>query len=250
MKSKESDAPSGEQREGMLELIELEGRCMVLRGELGVEHRLCPARLGESAAHAAHQLIAQHAADFLSVHAADGTYLWASPSVKRLFGWAPEALVGRSAYDFFHPDDLDLIAESHRQHLAQSGATAVEYRLRRADGGHCWVETHSTNCKGDNDLPQIVSITRDISPRRAREQQAQALLARVEAEMARQADSASNDAYLRICAWCKAIADDATDDAKWVPVDQFLTELTSRTLTHGVCETCAGALRDERSRPL
>lgn len=249
MTESESDkARQRDQHASMFELIELERRCAVLRSELGVEHRLYPAKLGESAAHAAYELITHHAADFLSVHAADGTYLWASHSAERLFGWRPEALLGRSAYDFIHPEDLAQIAESHGQHVDHADAKAVEYRLRQANGEYCWVETHSSNCKDDRQLPQIVCFTRDISARRAREQEVRALLARVEAEISTHAERSSSEAYLRICAWCKAIADTAGDDATWVPVDQFLSEVTARTLTHGVCDGCAKVLRDERQR--
>jgi PAS domain S-box-containing protein len=42
----------------------------------------------------------------ISQHTPEGIYLYASPACRTLLGYAPEELIGHSAYEFFHPDDL------------------------------------------------------------------------------------------------------------------------------------------------
>jgi PAS domain S-box-containing protein len=41
----------------------------------------------------------------ISRHALDSTWLYASPSVTGLLGWAPDELVGRSSFAMIHPAD-------------------------------------------------------------------------------------------------------------------------------------------------
>ncbi len=228
-----------DQDEAMRELIALERRCAELRGALGLEHRLFPAALTPSAERAAHALVAEFATDFLSVHAADGSYLWASPACRRLFGWEPAALVGRSAYDFFHPEDLERLASNHSQHVDADVADAVEYRFRMADGGHRWVETHSTNCKDSRGVPQIVCMTRDVSARRAEGDRLLALLKSYQAQEARLA--ATDTEFLRLCAWCKAIGGEEESD--WTPLETYLAEAAERAITHGICTECAEGIK-------
>ena len=137
----------------MRELIGLEKRCADLRATLGIEYRVYPALASQSAERAAQALVGEVATDFLSVHAADGTYLWASAACARLFGWDPESLLGRSAYDFFHPDDRARIAANHSQHVEGSSSDVVEYRFRTADGSYRWVETQSLSINPLGRLP-------------------------------------------------------------------------------------------------
>jgi PAS domain S-box-containing protein len=114
---------------------------------------------------AAYQLVAEFATDFISIHAANGDYLFASPACSRLFGWQSEELLGTNAYDYFHPEDLERIAATHGEQ-AGGDEQAVEYRLRRADGGYCWVETRSRAHVREGSVQQIVCVTRDIEERK------------------------------------------------------------------------------------
>ncbi len=111
------------------------------------------------------QLITEYSADFLSVHTAVGAYVYALPNSESLFGWTAGDLLGRSAYDFFHPDDIERIAANHAGTMADQGsAPGVRYRLRCRPGHPAaldwrWVESRS---RATRDGTFIVSITRDI----------------------------------------------------------------------------------------
>lgn len=153
------------------ELGRLRHEIRTLEESLGLTGSLgsLPTSGGEDGAgldRAAYELVAEFATDFISIHAANGDYLFASPACTRLFGWQSEALLGTNAYEYFHPEDLERIAASHGE---QTGGDeqAVEYRLRRADGGYCWVETRSRAHVHEGSVQQIVCITRDIEERKA-----------------------------------------------------------------------------------
>src|SRR5690554_7563433 len=50
-----------------------------------------------------YQWLAESTTDLISRHARDGTFLYASQAARDLLGYAPEELIGVSAYDLFHP---------------------------------------------------------------------------------------------------------------------------------------------------
>lgn len=121
------------------------------------------------------RLLSDHASDMFSIHAANGDYLFVSPSARRLFGWSPEQLVGTNAYQYFHPDDLARVAETHaRQSDPNPDDNRIRYRLKCPDGGWQWVETRSQSHTSDVGIEQIICITRDISAARALEEELKA----------------------------------------------------------------------------
>lgn len=104
--------------------------------------------------------------DMVSVHDSYGLYLYASPAFERFLGWRPEELVGHTAYDYFHPDDVEEIGKSHGDTLYEWQPTVVTYRIRRADGGYEWVETTSRTIEREaTDRGTIFTVTRPIGHR-------------------------------------------------------------------------------------
>lgn len=106
--------------------------------------------------------VAHLAQDFISVHASNGDYLFASPSCEHLFGWTPEQLRGTNAYTYFHPEDLARITSNHASHTGESGAPRVRYRLRCGDGSWRWVETTSHAQAAGDAVQRIVATTRPV----------------------------------------------------------------------------------------
>lgn len=119
--------------------------------------------------------IAHLSRDFLSVHASNGDYLFASPSCAPLFGWSPEQLCGTNAYAYFHPDDLARIADSHARHRGppDDAGARVRYRLRCADDSWRWVETTSHAHNSADAMERIVCATRVVDEQVALETELQ-----------------------------------------------------------------------------
>lgn len=216
-------------------LVSLEAECARLRVALGVGSR-GPSLEGlpESVAFS---LFERHATDFFSVHAADGTYVYASPACERLFGHTPASLIGRSAYDFIHPEDIARVEANHSAHSHAETRPPLEYRLRRADSSYVWVETISDAPHRGVHVEQILCVTRDVSERRAASE-AQARLIRALEDRIEQVRTLTG--LLPICAWCKSIRD---DEGYWHEVDAYLAKRTAMEFTHGACPSCAATLR-------
>ena len=120
-----------------------------------------------------YRLIAENSTDMISKHTPEGIYTYASPACRALLGYQPEDLIGYSAYDFFHPEDLDAVRKAHSMILETSDSSKVEYRIRRKDGTYIWFETISKairNAETDKVL-EIIAISRDISERKRSEEE-------------------------------------------------------------------------------
>lgn len=214
-------------------LVALEAELSTLRRELGVDgHVVVGTPLADVAAFT---ILERYASDFLSVHSADGRYTYASEGCKRILGWSPAELLGRSAYDFVHPEDIDAISANHERHLREN-FSSITYRFRTPDGSFVWVETDASTFVGDSGNATIVCVTRDVTETiRAREAEAR-LVAELRERVA-QIEELSG--LLPICAWCKSIRD---DEGYWHRVDTYLTRHGGLSFTHGICPSCSGSI--------
>ena len=120
-----------------------------------------------------YRLITDNSTDMISVHSSDGTYLFASPSCRNLLGYEPQHLIGKSAYEFFHSDDLVAIRASHNSANQSNRPHEVTYRIRRQDGSWVWVETLSRVVPSADGVlsSNIIAVTRDVTERRNLEEQ-------------------------------------------------------------------------------
>lgn len=103
-------------------------------------------------------------ADALTVHDAEGGYLYASPSFLELTGVPAGELVGANPFDLplVHRDDTQDVLDAMVAALADECPVRVQYRLRRADGAYVWVE--SVGCAATvADETLLVVTTREVS---------------------------------------------------------------------------------------
>lgn len=124
-----------------------------------------------------YRLISENSLDFISTHTADeqATFLYASPSGLALLGYKPEELIGTSAFDHFHPDDIDAVNEYLSAKLESKEVYTVDYRIRRKDGRYIWFESTGryTYDGHTSEIKEIVAISRDITDRKEAERQLQ-----------------------------------------------------------------------------
>ena len=119
-----------------------------------------------------YRLLAVNSTDFISRHSPDGTYLYASPASLSLLGYRPEELVGHSAFEFIHPDDLAEVEESRKFVVDNREPVTVSYRIRRKDGAYIWFETasHEIWDEKTGKVAEIQTTSRDISSRKQAEE--------------------------------------------------------------------------------
>ncbi len=118
------------------------------------------------------RMLAENSSDFLSRHAPDGSYLYASPACFALSGFTPQELLGTSLHDLAHDEDRLAITEVQARTIESRSPATVIYRGRRKDDAVRWFESTVT-AVGDaaGDVVEIVVVTRDITDRKAAEQE-------------------------------------------------------------------------------
>jgi PAS domain S-box-containing protein len=95
-----------------------------------------------------------------------GVILHESPSLKEVFGWDPEEMIGRNSAEFVHPADvpniLKLIAEGRE---VPSMKVSTQYRFKHKNGGWRVVESKAVNLLHDLAVQSIVVVSRDVTER-------------------------------------------------------------------------------------
>lgn len=112
-----------------------------------------------------YERLAQNMSDLVALHSLDGFYLWVSPSVERILGYAPEELVGTDPYELFHPDDIQIIrSKTHQPAVTGDGNIRIRYRIRRAAGDYIWFETLTQPIANDDgEVIELQTISRDVT---------------------------------------------------------------------------------------
>lgn len=122
---------------------------------------------------AALRLLADHSSDVLLSLDIDGGIRFASPSVRALGGYDPDALVGRNALELIELEHRGLVQRAHLDALAAPETTVtVEYQGCRNDGSTAWFETNTRAVRDDDGgIVGVVSAIRDVSHRKSVERQ-------------------------------------------------------------------------------
>ncbi len=101
---------------------------------------------------------------------ADAVYTYVSTTAERIFGWAPEQMVGRPVHDFIDAADHERLARMRAALAAGSEEEVVELRVPRPGGGVVWVESRCRALRDSSGrLAGVQTSARDIDDRRAAE---------------------------------------------------------------------------------
>ncbi len=116
--------------------------------------------------------IVQNSSDIVMLVDGDLTLSYLTPSVRRVLDYDPAELAEQKLTDLLHPEDrlpaLAFIADG----VSRPGVMeATEWRIRHRDGRWLNVETIGNNLLDDPNVGQIVLTSRDISERKALEDQ-------------------------------------------------------------------------------
>ncbi|HPC35342.1 MAG TPA: PAS domain S-box protein [Candidatus Marinimicrobia bacterium] len=120
-----------------------------------------------------YRLITETTSDLISLHTFDlkASYNYVSPSVKRITGYEPEELLGKSAFDYIHPEDrkgLLKILKTYIGYMVKNLMTGekseftetIEYRFKHKSGK--WIYLQSV---GNTLGKHLLFVSRDITQR-------------------------------------------------------------------------------------
>ncbi|WP_309605137.1 PAS domain S-box protein [Phenylobacterium sp.] len=107
--------------------------------------------------------------DLIVLADATGTIIYASPAC-RAFGYEPHELVGKTATDFTHPDDLEHMSANTRALFngeVSDEPPDREHRIRRKDGSWVWLEGNPSLVRGPDGEPiALLNVFRDVTQNR------------------------------------------------------------------------------------
>ncbi|HEX5037854.1 MAG TPA: PAS domain S-box protein [bacterium] len=115
--------------------------------------------------------------DAISRMTAEGVITYVSPANETITGYRPEEVVGRSAYEFIHPEDLEHIRARHGEILERSALNVFEHRLLHKDGSWRWMETRARAVRdpGSGRILEIHASQRDVTDRRNAQEESRRL---------------------------------------------------------------------------
>ncbi|MFD1737073.1 PAS domain S-box protein [Bacillus salitolerans] len=115
-----------------------------------------------------YRLLAEHSSDMINLHAVDGTFLYVSPSVKTILGYNPYELVGKSPYDYIHPEDRFSVNKVHEQLLRNGNNGLFTYRIKTKVGEYVWIETAVKAVINEHTkvVSELITVSRDIQQRK------------------------------------------------------------------------------------
>ena len=108
----------------------------------------------------------ENSQDVITLLDAGGNYVYDSPAVSRVMGYAPEERVGRSLSEFVHPDERQAFEERFEAFVQQPGAVGSSRgRFRHKDGSWRVIEGIRTNLIAEPSIQAVVVNYRDITGR-------------------------------------------------------------------------------------
>lgn len=119
--------------------------------------------------------LVEQASDAIFVANLEGRYVDVNQAACRLLGMTQDEIIGKTIVDFIRPEEVGRLF-AIRDALKHGGSNVAEWQLRHKSGSYIWVEV------SDSILPdgRWQGIVRDISARKAAEEEAQRAKARIE----------------------------------------------------------------------
>ncbi len=112
------------------------------------------------------RMVIEEALDATGVVDGHGVIRYMSPSIEKMTGYAVEELIGKSVFDYVHPDDIvELRADFSRGTMTLAQTHKRQFRYRHADGSWHVVESTGINLLEDPAVAGLVVTARDVTKR-------------------------------------------------------------------------------------
>jgi PAS domain S-box-containing protein len=156
---------------GVYRYIGKEGNAETTYSEL--KHSICDAVREQEAkkllqeAESRLRQITENMQDMLLITDTNLICTYASASHKWILGYEPSEMVGKTIYDFVHPDDLAKAMKAAEKAFKDNSGGKMEVRVRRADGSYILSEgIGKILTDGNSQITGTVFSSRDITERR------------------------------------------------------------------------------------
>ena len=112
-----------------------------------------------------HRTIVENSFDMVALVDEHAVYTYVGGATQRTLGYRPEEMMGRSGFDFVHPDDVAKVEACFALLATQDVVSIPDFRFRTASSEWRWVETIVNICLQDAAKFYVVN-RRDITDRK------------------------------------------------------------------------------------
>ena len=155
---------------GWMRYLFLKGKVVDINGCFGIAQDITSQKESENALVNSEQkfrLLAENSEDIISVHAADGTIWYLSPSLTYVLGYEVEEVIGTAILDYVHPDDRHKFFKPEKGvELYNQESLIIRYRVRKKDNTYLWLETIIKPIVDHNEVIKLVCTSRNITGQR------------------------------------------------------------------------------------
>ena len=114
----------------------------------------------------------QKSLDIIIILDRNGFMTYETPSLESILGYQPGYLIGKSPFEFIHPDEIKRVANDLNEvYLKTNPGIPTEFRCRKADGTWVYLEAIGQNLLEDPAINGIVITARDITERKRSEEE-------------------------------------------------------------------------------
>lgn len=184
-----------------------------------------------------YRLLFENCMDGIMKTAPDGSILDANPAACQIFERTREEILAIGRDGLIDASDPRLPALLEQRRL--TGKAHGELIGRRRDGSLFPVEFSSVVFKNPEGEARTCLIIRDISGRKASEQERERLILELKDAIARVKGLSG---LLPICASCRRIRD---HDNRWHNLESYIRDHTEADFSHGICPDCRRRLYPE-----
>ncbi|MCE5254387.1 MAG: PAS domain S-box protein [Actinomycetia bacterium] len=107
----------------------------------------------------------EQSSDLVDVVNSEGVFVFQSPSSAVVLGYEDGGMLGRSAFDLMHPDDVGRMTERYRTFVAGTPVCAepVQVRIMARDGSYRVFEARERKVEGTDGQVYLVINSRDVT---------------------------------------------------------------------------------------
>jgi PAS domain S-box-containing protein len=184
--------------------------------------------------------MAEQMTDVLYTTDAQGIITFVSPSVRGVFGWEPEEVMGRHFREFLVGDQIPKALAAFGA-AVESGAQPryLELTMNRKDGRVFFGELTGAPIVTGTGQAGFLGIIRDITERTKAAAERERLIGGLRDALSK---VKTLSGFIPICASCKKIRD---DKGYWNQIEIYVRDHSDAEFSHGICPDCMVKLYPE-----
>ncbi|HYH16109.1 MAG TPA: PAS domain S-box protein [Flavisolibacter sp.] len=139
---------------------------------IGTLQDITERKLGELAIQKSEELfrfLVQNGNNMLGITDCEGNYRFASENVEEQLGFSPNELVGKSAFQFIHPDDAGWVRSMLQTIESNDTLTLAPFRFQNKQGEWRWLESTISNHLEDRAIAGLIINSRDITEKKLKD---------------------------------------------------------------------------------